>query len=214
MVNASGPRGSAAAAFDCLARAARDVEAHGLKLAFVSTAALLSGCIGLTEPPGQHPTDVNGIQNDQGVEWGPYEKWTTVNNTYDRYVLGGVEGMGGVSDSGPGSWSLTTPEVRWVVRELERRNLSHIVAQIFFHDDEIGDSAATANSVRWLREHHPTITPQANTFSDSAPESLYRDGQFLFAPEQYAVIGGPGPGMNLTSSKAEANQMAMQELIM
>ena len=66
MVNASGPRGSSAAAFDCLARAARDVEAHGLKLAFVSTAALLSGCIGLTEPPGQHPTDVNGIQNDQG----------------------------------------------------------------------------------------------------------------------------------------------------
>ena len=149
-----------------------------------------------------------------GVEYPPYEKWTTVNNTYDRYILGGVEGMGGVSDSGPGSWSLTTPEVRWVVRELERRNLSHIVAQIFFHDDEIGDSAATANSVRWLREHHPTITPQANTFSDSAPESLYRDGQFLFAPEQYAVIGGPGPGMNLTSSKAEANQMAMQELIM
>ena len=128
-----------------------------------------------------------------GVEYPPYEKWTTVNNTYDRYILGGVEGMGGVSDSGPGSWSLTTPEVRWVVRELERRNLSHIVAQIFFHDDEIGDSAATANSVRWLREHHPTITPQANTFSDSAPESLYRDGQFLFAPEQYAVIGGPGP---------------------
>ena len=66
MVNASGPRGSAAAAFDCLARAALDVEAHGLKLAFVSSAAPLSGCIALTEPPGQHPTDVNGIQNDRG----------------------------------------------------------------------------------------------------------------------------------------------------
>ena len=84
----------------------------------------------------------------------------------------------------------------------------------FFHDDEIGDSQSTADGVRWLRENAPEIVPGVNTFSDSGPETLYRDGQFLFAPEQYAVIGGPGPGENLTSSKAEANQMAMQELIM
>ena len=71
-----------------------------------------------------------------------------------------------------------------LVGELKKRNLTSVVAQIFFHDDEIGDSAAIANSVRWLRENAPHITPQANTFSDAAPESLYQDGQFLFAPEQ------------------------------
>ena len=143
--DASGPKGSAEQAFDCLARAAKDLQKLDLKLAF-------------------HPTDVT-------ASGGPT-------------VLGGRAGMGGVTDSGQGSWSITTPEVAWVVGELEKRNLTSVIAQIFFHDDEIGDSAAIANSVRWLRENAPHITPQANTFSDAAPESLYQDGQFLFAPEQ------------------------------
>ena len=174
--NSSGPPGSAAAALDCVSHVARDLDALGLKLAL-------------------HPTDINGIQNDRGVDYPPYDKWPDNAGDavrYSKYVLGGVEGMGGVTDSGPGSWSLTTPEVAWVVRELEARNLSHVIAQIFFHDDEIGDSAATANSVRWLRENAPYITPQVNTFSDAAPESLYQDGQFLFSPEQYAVEGAHG----------------------
>ena len=197
--NPSGPPGSPEAALDCVSRAARDLDALGLKLAL-------------------HPTDINGIQNDRGVDYPPYDKWPQFpNGSYSKYVLGGVEGMGGVTDSGPGSWSLTTPEVTWVVRELELRNLSHVIAQIFFHDDEIGDSAATANSVRWLRENAPWITPQVNTFSDAAPESLYKDGQFLFAPEQYAVEGGAiwqPLWDNLTRSKADAHAMFTQELIM
>jgi hypothetical protein len=121
-------------------------------------------------------------------------------------TVGGAAGMGGITDSGPGSWSITAPEVAWVVGELERRNVSDVVAQIFFHDDEIGDSGATAAAVRWMRTHSPGITPQANTFSDSGPESLYRDGQFLFSAEQYAITGSD-PNSNNTD-------MVDQQLIM
>ena len=58
-------------------------------------------------------------------------------------------------------WS--RPEVAWVVNELERRNLSHVVAQYFLHDDDAAASGAVEDSVRWLRENAPHITPQTNT---------------------------------------------------
>ena len=148
-------------------------------------------------------------------------------------VLGGVAGMGGVTDSGPGSWSITTPEVAWLVGELEKRNLTDGVAQIFFHDDEIGDSAATTNSVKWLRENANHIAPQTNTFSDSAPESLYTSGEFIFSPvsaaapcassfrslkqaaaqEQYAVRGNGQDAAKMTDEQLTmyANDQLLSE---
>ena len=69
----------------------------------------------------------------------------------DLYVVGGREGFGGVSESGPGGYPTST-EVAWMVSELERRNLSSHVAQMFLHDDEIGDSAAVKAAEDILEE--------------------------------------------------------------
>lgn len=44
------------------------------------------------------------------------------------------------------------------------------------------------------------------TFSDSGPEVLYQSGQFMFAPEQYAITGN--------DPSANATEMTIQELIM
>jgi len=107
----------------------------------------------------------------------PYTNQST--GVQSAKVIGGRAGMGGVTEGGPGDWAWTEPETAWVARKLQERNLTHVVAQFFFHDDEIGDSAATADAVRWLREHAPSIVPQTNTFSDAAPESLYQDGQMI-----------------------------------
>ena len=104
----------------------------------------------------------------------------------DLYVVGGREGFGGVSESGPGGYPTST-EVAWMVSELERRNLSSHVAQMFLHDDEIGDSAAVKDVLSWLRKHAPHITGSTNTFSDSGPESLYASRNNIFSPEQYAI---------------------------
>ena len=113
-------------------------------------------CLGLILPVlerlglklAMHPSDVMPMQP------------TEPSNASALRALGGA--MGGVTSGGPGDWAISTPEVERVVKELTHRNLSQTVAQIFFHDDEIGDSQATTNSVRWLMENAPHITPQVN----------------------------------------------------
>ena len=86
---------------------------------------------------------------------------------------------------GPGGYT-TAPEVAWVVRELEKRNLTSTVAQFFLHDDDASASGAVADAVAWLRTNAPHITPQTNTFPDSGPETLYTSRQFIYSPEEYA----------------------------
>jgi hypothetical protein len=185
--NATGPMGSPDQSFDCLARVLAELGPLGLKLV-----------LGWGDDITPVVYSANKSSGMRGLS----------------RVLGGVAGMGGVTDSGPSSWSVTTPEVAWLVGELEKRNLADDVAQIFFHDDEIGDSAATANSVRWLRENANHIAPQSNTFSDSAPESLYVDGQFMFSPEQYAIRGN-GKAFTHTMGNAKAAAiMTTEQLLM
>ena len=83
----------------------------------------------------------------------------------------------------------------------------------FFHDDEIGDSQSTADGVRWLRENAPEIVPGVNTFSDSGPETLYRDGQFIYSPEQYAV--NPSGDLQCNASGyCNGTTMTNQQLVM
>jgi hypothetical protein len=184
--DASGPPGSPMQSFDCLARALQDLERLGLKLSF-------------------HPSD---IMINETSEIAPF-------GTPASVTQGGTGAMGGVTEGGPGDWASSKPEVEWVVKMLRQRNLSHNVAQFFFHDDEIGDSAATADAVRWLWKNAPTIVPQANTFSDSAPESLYMDGQLIFAPEQYAISADPSArGGNYDPPGANTTAMVRQQMIM
>ena len=40
------------------------------------------------------------------------------------------------------------PEIAWVVKELARRNLTHIVAQYFLHDDDADTSGAVAANIQ------------------------------------------------------------------
>lgn len=176
--NASGPPGSPEQSFDCITRALQDLERMGLKLAF-------------------HPSDiminVSFFEHPGGPEQGA------------RVTIGGARAEGGVTEGGPGAFAASKPEVEWVVKMLAKRNLTKTVAQFFFHDDEIGDSAATDDAVRWLRENAPSIVPQANTFSDSAPESLYMDGQHVFAPEQCAISANPSArGGNYDNTSAQS----------
>ena len=117
--DASGPPGSPMQSFDCLARALQDLERLGLKLSF-------------------HPSD---IMINETSEIAPF-------GTPASVTQGGTGAMGGVTEGGPGDWASSKPEVEWVVKMLRQRNLSHNVAQFFFHDDEIGDSGATAAAVR------------------------------------------------------------------
>lgn len=94
-------------------------------------------------------------------------------------VLGGSASYGGVTENGPGGY-LSAPEVAWAVRELQRRNLSHTIHQVFLHDDDSAPSQAVTDSVTWLRENAPHITPITNTFPDSGgPEGLYATSSLL-----------------------------------
>ena len=107
-------------------------------------------------------------------------------------VLGGAASFGGVTESAqPGGYP-TAPEVEWVVSQLRDKNLSHVVAQYFLHDDDAAASGAVARSVQWLHDHAPEIMPQTNTFPDSGPSALYRTRQPIFAAEEYAITGTTG----------------------
>ena len=105
----------------------------------------------------------------------------------DAHLLGGAAGgYGGITESAKGVQGYPTArEVEWAVRQWEKRNLSHVIAQFFLHDDDAAASGAVQAAVEWLRANAAHITPQTNTFPDSGPESLYMTRQFIFAPEEY-----------------------------
>merc|ERR550514_1007465 len=100
------------------------------------------------------------------------------NTTNDTYAMGEEAAFGGLVEENFGTTPqtrhyITTPEVAWVVEELEKRNLTQHVSQFFLHDDMADVVGNTADTVAWMRKHTPHITPQANTFPDSGPETLY-----------------------------------------
>jgi hypothetical protein len=61
--------------------------------------------------------------------------------------------MGGVTDAINFSHAVypTAPEVAFVVGELVKRNLSHLVVQYFLHDDVVANNQAINDAVDWLR---------------------------------------------------------------
>lgn len=105
-------------------------------------------------------------------------------------VFGGANSFGGVTQSGPSRYP-TAPEVRWVVRELEKRNATRTVAQFFLHDDDAYAQESVQDAVRWLHDNAPHITPQTNTFPDSGPETLYTSRQFIYSPEEFVTLRPP-----------------------
>lgn len=79
-------------------------------------------------------------------------------------LYGGSDSFGGVSDSGNFTYrsNPTTREVAWVVAELQKRNLSHIVEGFQLHDDVTTLLASTSSSAAYLRDHAPHIVPLAS----------------------------------------------------
>ena len=128
-------------------------------------------------------------------------------------VIGGAASEGGITETGPQGYP-TTPEIAWVVAELARRNLSHVVAQYFLHDDDADTSGAVEANVRWLKAHAPHITPQTNPFPDANPEMLYQTRQFVFAPEEYSITGRTGNASNAAAmAQAELSHFANNQML-
>ena len=98
--------------------------------------------------------------------------------------------MGGVTDQVNFSHPVypTTPEVAWVVRQLQQRNLSHIVVQYFLHDDVVSNNQAINDAVNWLKANAPSIVAQTNC-GNQGYDTLYQDRQATFVPEEYAIDG-------------------------
>ena len=78
---------------------------------------------------------------------------------------------------------ITDKEAAYAIREFEKRNLSHVIAQIFLHDDDADVGGNTRIATEWLRAEAPGYPPQVNTFPDSGPETLYQNRHFVFSPE-------------------------------
>ena len=103
------------------------------------------------------------------------------------YILGGASSEGGVTDATDPASSmhyLTQPEVAWLVSELERRNLSHIIGALELQDDTIFMGAPYVETIRWVKEHAPSMVPKCNTGSEG---SLYASRQPVASPEWYAI---------------------------
>ena len=122
-------------------------------------------------------------------------------------VRGASAGYGGVIDDtfdyvgniSVGAVSAT--ELAWVVRQLRRRNLTHVVASYFLHDDVVTVNQATMDAVAWLRHNAPDIVPQVNSGSAT---TLYASRQHILSPEEYEING------RITNASQEtANQLVM-----
>ena len=105
-------------------------------------------------------------------------------------IHGGKDAMGGVTDGVSFNHPVypTTPEVAWVVNQLEEHNFSHLVVQYFLHDDVVSNNEAINDAVNWLKANKPSIVPQTNT-GNQGYDTLYQDRQPTFVPEEYAIDG-------------------------
>ena len=90
------------------------------------------------------------------------------------FVLGPADG--GVTDNTNMSRPhyLTTPEIAWLVAELQRRNMSAVVGAIELHDDVTVMANPTAATISWLRDHAPWHVPLSNA---GASPALYASRQ-------------------------------------
>jgi hypothetical protein len=122
-------------------------------------------------------------------------------------VRGGPAGFGGVIDS-DGDYignisvgAVSSTELAWVVGQLRERNLTHIVASYFLHDDVVTVDQATIDAVAWLRDNARDIVPQVNSGSAA---TLYASRQHILSPEEYEINGA------ITNASQEtANQLLM-----
>ena len=97
----------------------------------------------------------------------------------------------------------SAPEIKYIIEQLDAHNVSSRVAAFFLHDDDAWVDADTAAEAKFLASRIPAnIAPFVNTFPDTGPATLYESGQYIFAPEEYAI-----------QPSGNATDMALQQLI-
>ena len=105
----------------------------------------------------------------------------------------------------------SVPELRWLTTELARRGKLDQFAGIQMHDDTIVQTGREIEGAAWLQANAPTFIPLVNQVSGtSGPQSLYRSGYFISAPEQYPIRCPHG---NCTAaSGVNATRLAQQQM--
>ena len=128
----------------------------------------------------------------------------------------GITFQGGESIFSKGQ---SVPELGFITSELKRRGKLQQFAGIQMHDDTVVQNHREIIGAAWLQRHEPTFVPFVNQVSStSAPQSLYRSGYFVSAPEQYSIrCPGNGTGVNGTvppgnCTGANATHMARQQM--
>ena len=122
---------------------------------------------------------------------GHYPSFTDMANS----TFGGSANFGGVTKRAQrtGASLLSAPELGWIKKQLEARNLSHVIGAMFLHDDDFTMTADTMHEVSYLREHWPAAPGLTNGgTSDAGAAALYKSRQFVLSPEEYSVTGQTG----------------------
>ena len=116
-------------------------------------------------------------------------------NDMANSTFGGSASFGGVTTQPQrtGASLLSAPELGWIKKQLEARNLTHVVGAMFLHDDDFTMTADTTHEVSYLHEHWPAAPGLTNGgTSDAGAAALYRSRQFVLSPEEYSVYGQTG----------------------
>ena len=60
------------------------------------------------------------------------------------------------------SWMCTVPETKYLLAELERRNISHRFGGLFLHDDTVTQVSYVEKVTEYLHDHAPWMIPIVN----------------------------------------------------
>ena len=137
---------------------------------------------------------------------GHYPAYTDMVNS----TFGGSASFGGVTKlpQRTGASFASAPELSWIKKQLEARNLSHVIGAIMLHDDDLTMADDTTHEASYLHKHWPAAPGYQNLGTaelanpDGDAARLYRSRQFVFSPEVYRVFGQTG----------DAKAMAMAQI--
>ena len=113
----------------------------------------------------------------------------------------------------------SVPELQYITSELRRRGKLSSFAGIQMHDDTVVQNQIEIDGAAWLQQNEPSFVPFVNQVSGtSAPQSLYRSGYFVSAPEQYPIrcpgnYSGHNHSGHSSCTGADVVGMARQQML-
>ena len=100
----------------------------------------------------------------------------------------------------------TIPELEYITAELVRRGVADRFGGVQIHDDTLTQTGEDIGSTAWLKANAPWLVPLVNQVSgNTGPQTLYRSGLFMSAPEQYPINC---PDANCSAINASAAALA------